>query len=69
MYSRYRNKGARHKHELETKNTLSNLRRDDSYVTRRTGLSNSRMIGANNTMVNGSNKNSVINMINQNINK
>lgn len=69
MYSRYRNKGARHKHELETKNTLFNLRRGDSYVTRRTGLSNSRMIGANNTMVNGNNKNSVMNMINQNIKK
>lgn len=53
MFSKYRNQGARHKHELETKKTMSNLRCVDNYVKRRTGLRNSRMQGANNTSVAG----------------
>lgn len=53
MYSKYRNQAARHKHELETKKTMDNLRSVDNYVTRRTGLRNSRMTGANNTSVSG----------------
>ena len=54
MYARYRNKGARHYHEKETKSTMSNLRRRDDFVKRRTGLKNKRMAGANNTSVRGS---------------
>lgn len=53
MYSKYRNQAARHKHELETKKTMDNLRSVDNYITRRTGLRNSRMTGANNTSVSG----------------
>ena len=53
MYSRYRNKGARHHHEKETKSTMSNLRARDVFVTRRTALKNSRMVGANNASVKG----------------
>ena len=54
MYARYRNKGARHHHEKETKSTMDNLRKSDTFVKRRTGLKNSRMAGANNTSVKGS---------------
>lgn len=53
IYSRYRNSGARHKHELETKKKMDNLRTVDQLVTRRTGLTNYRMNGANNLNVSG----------------
>jgi hypothetical protein len=55
MYARYRNKGARHSHEKETKATIDKVRKKDSFVTKRTGLKNARMSGANNTRVGGSN--------------
>ena len=54
MYARYRNRGARHYHEKETKATMSNLRAGDSFVGKRTGLTRARMDGANNTSVRGS---------------
>ena len=54
MYAKYRNKGARHNHEEETKSTMNNLREYDNFVQRKTGLKNSRMNGANNTSVKGS---------------
>jgi len=54
MYARYRNKGARHHHEKETKTTMDNLFKRDNFVTRRTGLTKSKMVGANNTAVKGS---------------
>ena len=53
MYARYRNKGARHRHEKETKATMDNLRKKDTFVTSRTGLTKARMQGANNTSVGG----------------
>jgi high-affinity K+ transport system ATPase subunit B len=53
MYARYRNKGARHVHEKETKATTDNLRKIDTFVESRKGLTNSRMKGANNTKVEG----------------
>lgn len=69
MYSRYRNSGARHKHELETKNEVRNLQRTDNYVKRLTELQNSHMSGANNTSVNGSfGSGNIINTIVDNIN-
>ena len=52
MFTRYRNSNARHKYESETKTQMSNLRKQDEYVRRLSGLSNSRMNGANNTNVN-----------------
>ena len=55
MYSRYRNSGARHAHEKETKKNVTNLRKVDNLIKRRKGLRNSRMDGANNTSVNGGN--------------
>jgi len=51
MYARYRNKGARHFHEKETKSTIDNLRKEDVFVTKRTGLTEPVMAGANNTAV------------------
>ena len=44
MYSRYRNKAARHSHETETKRTMQNLIQKDELVKRRTGLKNPRII-------------------------
>lgn len=53
MYSRYRNSNARHKYETETKTNMSNLRKVDRLIKRKTGLTNSKMEGANNTSVSG----------------
>ncbi|MCL2438201.1 MAG: TFIIB-type zinc ribbon-containing protein [Coriobacteriia bacterium] len=47
-YNKYRNAGARHLHEVETKAGMSNVRRVDKLLKRRTGLSNATMDGANN---------------------
>jgi len=55
MYARYRNKGARHYHEKETKAKMDNIRKKDSFVKKRTGLTKSRMEGANNMSVSGLN--------------
>ena len=52
-YGKYRNTGARHYHEKETKSQMKNLRKVDEFVKRRNRLSNSRMDGANNNRVNG----------------
>ena len=80
IFSRYRNHNARHSHELETKRTVSNVRSDDRLVKRRTGLTNSRIAGANNTSVGNegignkmlnhlTSQNSVANLIKNNIDK
>lgn len=53
MYGRYRNSGARHTYETETEKEVTNLREVDTYIKRRTGLSNYYMEGANNTNVEG----------------
>ena len=54
IYSKYRNTGARHKYETETKKEIFNLRKIDDFIKHERGLSNSRMNGANNNSVNGS---------------
>ena len=54
MYARYRNKGARHHHEKETKANMDKLRERDTFIKKRTALKNARMKGANNTSVSGS---------------
>jgi DNA-directed RNA polymerase subunit RPC12/RpoP len=51
MHLRYRNSNARHKHETETNMEVKNLREEDIFIKKRTGLSNSKMSGANNTQV------------------
>lgn len=53
MYGRYRNSGARHTYETETEKEVTNLSEVDTYIKRRTGLSNYYMEGANNTNVEG----------------
>ena len=55
MYSRYRNSGARHTYETETKKNVSNLRKVDNFIRSEKGLSNSYMTGANNRKVEGKN--------------
>ena len=81
IYSKYRNKDARHKHELETKRTVSNLKQGDNFVKHCTGLKSSTISGANNkTISDGKNlggqvlnnlvaQNSVASLIKDNINK
>ena len=53
MYSKYRNSGARHYHETETKTNMTNLREYDNLVKRKTRLRNAVMEGANNTKISG----------------
>jgi hypothetical protein len=53
MYLRYRNADKRHKHESETRATLHDVRAADQFHRSLTGLSNSRMQGANNHAVRG----------------
>ena len=53
MYARYRNSGARHMHEKDTKSSVSNLKQEDVFIKRRNGLSNARIEGVNNTSVTG----------------
>ena len=53
MFTKYRNNNARHNHETETKKSINNLRKVDQLIKRRTGLTNSKIEGANNTRVSG----------------
>ena len=53
MFVRYRNFNARHTYEKETKTTISNLRNVDRLIKHQTGLTSSRMHGANNNAVSG----------------
>ena len=62
MYSRYRNSGARHKHELETKRTITNLKSVDNFVKHEKGLSNASIRGCNNTSIIGG-KQSIVEQI------
>lgn len=60
MFSKYRNQGARHKYESETKRKIQNLQKRDIFVTQRKGLTNSKISGANNTTINDGNMSSQI---------
>ena len=51
MYARYRNAGARHHHEKETKAQKSNLKKVDTFIKKRIGLRNPHIEGANNTSI------------------
>lgn len=53
VFFRYRNVGKRHHHETETETTRLNLQQTDERIQSLTGLSNSRIQGANNTQVRG----------------
>ncbi len=63
MLARYRNAGARHTYEKETKREMANMKQVDNFIKSKKGLSNSRMNGANNFSVHGSNHNNIINSI------
>ena len=66
IYGKYRNSGARHNHEKDTKTNMSNLVKSDKLVRREKRLSNSRMEGANNTRVDGSlNSSTAMNLLNK----
>ena len=56
IYYRYRNKDARHRHEVETRRKVLNLQQADKYVIDKKGLSNHIMTGANNNVVDGAGK-------------
>lgn len=60
MHSKYRNREARHKYETETKTDIYNLRKLDVFIKHQKGLSNSKMIGANNKNVSEQSANEVI---------
>lgn len=53
MFGKYRNQGARHTYELETKREMKNLQKYDNFVKKEHGLSNSTMRSANNKRVSG----------------
>ena len=53
MYFRYRNSNARHRHETETKKKMFNLNKVDKLIQHQKGLTNSKMLGANNKKVSG----------------
>ena len=62
-YAKYRNSGARHSHESETKSNLTNLKKEDIFVKKEHGLSSSTMQHANNKRVSGNT--SKFNFLNQ----
>lgn len=53
IHGKYRNQGARHTHEIETKREMKNLQKYDNFVRKEHGLSNSSMRNANNKRVGG----------------
>lgn len=69
IYTRYRNDNARHKYEVETKKEISNLKEEDRLISRRTKLTNPRMVGANNTSIRGDNRDALASQIINNIMK
>ena len=69
IYTKYRNDDARHKYEVETKKEISNLKEEDRLISRRTKLTNPRMVGANNTSIRGDNPYALASQIINNIMK
>ena len=53
--SKYRNAGARHVYETETKNEITNVKTNDDLLEHKKNLSNSTMSGANNKKLEGEN--------------
>lgn len=69
IYTKYRNDDARHKYEVETKKQISNLKEEDRLINRRTKLTNSRIVGANNTSIHGDSNEALASQIINNIMK
>lgn len=76
IFSKYRNQGARHKYESETKKKIENVKKLDRFVKHKKGLTNAKIEGANNTNISGegfgnqvlnqlTNENPVANLINK----
>jgi DNA-directed RNA polymerase subunit RPC12/RpoP len=55
IYLKYRNSNARHYYEKDTKTQISNLKNIDALIKHETGLTNGKISGANNNVVNGQN--------------
>ncbi|QYH36342.1 hypothetical protein [Salinibacterium sp. M195] len=53
IYLRYRNVDKRHKHESETESAMFNMQETNDFVVSKTGLTNSKIAGANNNVVRG----------------
>lgn len=53
MFIKYRNSNARHTYETDTKRQITNLKKIDNFIKSKKGLSNSKMVGANNKEING----------------
>lgn len=53
IYSKYRNKEARNTYEKETRNNITNLVKEDTFIEKRKKLRSSHMSGANNKKING----------------
>ena len=73
-YFKYRNTGARHHHETETKKSIFNLKKIDNFIKKEKGLSNSKIKGINSNQVNGYAAKSTVmdsinNMTNDSLNK
>ena len=60
MYARYRNSGARHTYETETKRDVSNMMVVDNFIKHEKGLSNSKITGCNNKTVRGESQGSSV---------
>lgn len=55
IFSKYRSKDARHNYEKETTNKITNLQQNDRYIKKLKRLRNGKIIGANNTRLDGEN--------------
>ena len=53
IYSKYRNKEARHTYEKETKKEISNLKKIDKFLKQEKGLRSAAMVGRNNLTLEG----------------
>ena len=51
--AKYRNMNARHRHEVETKSEVKNMKKSDNLREHRKGLRNSRIAGQNDSEVKG----------------
>lgn len=66
VFIRYRNSNARHTYETETKKEIHNLRKVDSFIESKRGLTNHMMEGANNKIVNDKSSN-IFDLFNKNL--
>lgn len=63
MEAKYRNKKARHKYEKETLNTMVNIKKNERLIEKRRGLRYNKIMGVNNTRIDGDNISSSTNIV------